>query len=656
MDDFYENPDPLEGLLDSREHHCCLARFVKSECATSMEHFYLQCFFEPISDEPDLVLKNESSFWRYGLDTYPYFTITGDAFLSLIGEKNYPFVDSELSAAEQAKFIEEKTKNKMILFYPFYKASNKSNIIYKNFNKLGKVRFFDVPNTNPRYFVLPLIDSISYQQLKDGKVISLTSFDRSVYGAPMYLLYQNRLISVDLTFSPHSCFNCQRKEGGKFIEFEFDEETFRKENLLLYPDDRSSYAFLEKTTLNQVTKIESKPMEKESDTISSLEEASVQSMESDTASALNQFVEYTKARNLYYYPDDIFNFHACIKTGLLTILAGMSGTGKTRLPLEYARFFNMSEEKQTLLFVTVSPSYTEPSDVLGFYDPSSDNYIPSDTGLVSFLKHAKDNPTKMHMVIFDEMNLSRIEYWFAPFMSILERDGQDRVLHLYDKSLPCKNGNEFPSSISILDNIIFVGTINLDETTKELSDRLLDRSFVINLKKATFDRFSGSRILMNKNTPKYMNGRGELKRLFKAEDRSVLDYISVFDPKQREFFDEFDRILNESDSQKGISFRNARNIAIYLTSAVDGFNKANQVDGNEFSVRKAFDYAIHQTIMRKIRGPEEYIIDLVLTPDKYKDSKLYKLFDQYTEISDFELCKQDVKNKSFELKRFAYAR
>lgn len=652
MDDIFDYNDPLEGLLDARAQHSCLARFIKSEIINSGDHLYLQCFFEPVSDEPDVVLKNEQRFWFFSNDTYPFFTITGTDFLELIGEKKGLTVSSEIQAEEQEKRILGQTKDKLIYFYPFYKYNPQRTFLYKNFNRMYSVQLLSSPNTNPRYFVLPVLDDFSYQQLKEGKMISVNSFDRSLYGSPLYLIYRNHLISAELQFSPSSAFNCQLKDKNKVIEYEFDEEALKKDGLIIYPDGHSTYAFLEKTALNLMRKIEKRPE------ITIDEKLSIQNDynpddDTETTSALKQFIEYTKAENLYYYQDDIFNFHACIQSGLLTILAGISGTGKTRLPLEYASFFNMTEEKQTLLFVTVSPSYTEPSDVLGFYDSSSKTYIPSDTGLVSFLKHAKDNPKKMHMVVFDEMNLSRIEYWFAPFMSILERNSQDRVLHLYDKSLPCSNAEDFPSSIKIADNVIFVGTINLDETTKELSDRLLDRSYVINLKKATFDRFNGSRTGVNKDTPKFENGKGELKKLFKSRDYSKLDYIGVFTPRQREFLDEFDHILNESDSQKGISFRTAKNIAIYLRNSCDGVS---QGDTSAFSLSKAFDFAVHQTVMRKIKGPEEYISDLVGNDENYTKSKLFVLFEKYKDISDFEMCDQDIKNKAQELKRFAYAR
>ena len=107
-----------------------------------------------------------------------------------------------------------------------------------------------------------------------------------------------------------------------------------------------------------------------------------------------------------------------------------------------------------------------------------------------FRSHAQNNVNKMHMIIFDEMNLSQIEYWFSPFISILERNPQDRFIQLYSAHENCQNADYYPSRIKINENVIFIGTVNLDETTKEISDRMLDRSFVVSLNKPDFVMFN----------------------------------------------------------------------------------------------------------------------------------------------------------------------
>lgn len=149
--------------------------------------------------------------------------------------------------------------------------------------------------------------------------------------------------------------------------------------------------------------------------------------------------------------------------------------------------------RSTVLFVPISPSYLEPEDVLGYIKPLQNNdkgynseFIESQTRLVSFLIDAQEHKDKIHLVIFDEMNLSQIEHWFAPFISLLEQDLDSRLLHLYSNNLSLINGDKFPSTINIGENVFFVGTVNIDETTKHISDRLLDRAIVINLAAPSF--------------------------------------------------------------------------------------------------------------------------------------------------------------------------
>src|SRR5690606_13264081 len=140
-----------------------------------------------------------------------------------------------------------------------------------------------------------------------------------------------------------------------------------------------------------------------------------------------------KADGLCYSQETLVNFHVSVKTNSVTILSGMSGTGKSQLALLYAKALGLLEdvtEYQRLLMLPISPSYTEPEDLLGYLNAATGLYVPTDTGFVDFLIGASKNPDKMHMVVFDEMNLSQVEHWFSPFISILELPQSERVLKL----------------------------------------------------------------------------------------------------------------------------------------------------------------------------------------------------------------------------------
>ena len=360
---------------------------------------------------------------------------------------------------------------------------------------------------------------------------------------------------------------------------------------------------------------------------------------------LDYFLKVLEKKGLCYDKEDIYNFHVSCKSSNLTILAGASGMGKTRLPLAYAECINVRESDGTLLFLPISPSYTEPSDVLGFYNSQKEEYVPSETGLVDFIKHAQDNPTKMHMVIFDEMNLSQIEYWFAPFMSILEKPKGERIITLYSKSKENKN-SPYPPTITIGDNILFIGTINLDETTKDMSDRLMDRAIVINLKKQTFKDYMDQQPLDDIEEYKCINSQDYNSMRPNFEDK----YIASLSKDEVKFFDDLHDTLQKANNGKCVSHRNVKKIAYYLESI-------KQIDG--FPRKVAFDYIFKQTILKKINGYDESIKQILGDlddNDQIINSSLFNLLKDSKKISDFKYTREDIVSKIKEYKNYGFTR
>ncbi len=362
------------------------------------------------------------------------------------------------------------------------------------------------------------------------------------------------------------------------------------------------------------------------------------------ADFINSLMNVLSKDGLYYSRQDLYNFHIACKSSQLTILAGPSGIGKTRLPLAYAKCINANEKDGTLLFMPVSPAYTEPGDVLGYYNPTEKKFCPSDTGLTDILKHAMDNPDKMHIVIFDEMNLSQIEYWFAPFMSILERPEDDRRIVLYNSSYKY---DVYPSSINIGDNIIFVGTVNLDETTKDMSDRLIDRAIVINLHKQKFmDYFelenkSDNEVLICKDSKAYQS----MKKKIPA------DYITKLYEQEIQFLDDLHEILQELNSSKGVSYRNLKKITTYLIQSPE--------EDKEFSRELAFDLIFKQTILKKVNGYDPSVVKLIGKigdNNQITDSVLLDLFKKHHEVSDFKESINELRRKIKEYENYGFTR
>lgn len=558
-------------------------------------------------------------------------------------EDEYEDVDNK-PWDEQISIIEEYLQDKLVIIKPYYYYNEGRNVFFKN----GTVAAVIEKETNysDSFFTIPVIpNQNAYESFLKKEQFPMPSISKEIMGTPDYLYYDGKIFKATLNaLETNDVYWQNSNEDNSMCELNVDCNKLEEVNDLITCDN-NTFVFVRKNAI-----INSKPKTIEETTAQVVEEESKEAQDtnyglSDIALELNKFIEYTKNANLCYSRNDIYNFYTCVCASQLMILAGMSGTGKTKLPLKFAEYFNMTEDNNTLLFVPVSPSFTEPSDVLGYLNPSNGLYVSSETRLVEFLRHAELNPDKMHMVLFDEMNLAQIEFWFAPFMSILEKDVKDRKIVLYSDSQRCINCETYPSSISIGRNIIFVGTINLDETTKNISDRLLDRAYIINLKKETFINYQAQQL--GKNSSVVNPFDGDFMQFMPKEDESFYNYIEKFKMRQLEFFDRVHNELNKIDSQKGISFRSVKNISLYLK------HKPVELDDN-----LAFDYAFKQTVMKKINGSFDSIGAILGTLDDKGNPEglLINIFNEFSDVSDFKECRNEIKNKILELKKYGYAR
>jgi hypothetical protein len=213
------------------------------------------------------------------------------------------------------------------------------------------------------------------------------------------------------------------------------------------------------------------------------------------AEALHEVHVYLKDLKLTYDARTVAAFHTALKindTSQLTVLAGVSGTGKSLLPRRYAEAMGIG-----FLPISVEPRWDSPQDLLGFYNYIEKRYRATD--LARALVHLDPYATsglsdgkfldRMVLVLLDEMNLARVEYYFSEFLSRLEiRPPYSPVDPPVDDDIRrrdswisidirgSKNGSVklFPPH-----NMLFVGTMNDDESTQSLSDKVLDRSNIM---------------------------------------------------------------------------------------------------------------------------------------------------------------------------------
>lgn len=332
-----------------------------------------------------------------------------------------------------------------------------------------------------------------------------------------------------------------------------------------------------------------------------------------------QFIERLKVqaarRGFYYAEEDLVSFHVSAKTNLITIVGGMSGTGKSHLVQLYAETMGLTKGKDFLM-VPMSPSYQEPHDLLGYLNPTTGIYYESETELVSLLLAAESNPEKMYMCLFDEMNLSQVEHWFSPFISLLEVDEDERYLTLFSKNNHCLN-QPYKATIKIGSNIIFVGTVNFDETSTRFSDRLLDRTNVIIPGKMSFAEALQRSIQRGKQFGDLEGEEREDKLVagawsdittetYRCDWATGQDGLTFFSPEEIAILDRLHEYLHEADQQKGVSFRVARAMAKFMANIP-------LCDMGEplLSRAVAFDLQVAQRIITKIQGTETVLAPLV---------------------------------------------
>lgn len=355
--------------------------------------------------------------------------------------------------------------------------------------------------------------------------------------------------------------------------------------------------------------------------------------QNDHFSEQNEFIErfnqLTIRSKLHYSKRDLWNFHTAMLGDSLVVLAGLSGTGKSQLVTSYAKALQLSDTQ--IKFISVRPFWEDDSDLLGYADTVNSVYRPGDSGLIDALLEASRHKENIYMVCFDEMNLARVEHYFSQFLSVLEMEPNTRKIKLYNEDLENKlyNSSTYPSTIEVGQNILFVGTINTDESTHQFSDKVLDRSNIISLELVPFHEISEVNDYIQSDQKK----RNQLKyddfKNFKNSNPT-----NGLTQKEKEMFWKLHLAINSKDKNIGIGWRILKQIDEYLK---------NLPVQNDLSRKEAIDIQLVQRVLSKIRGSDEQLSELV---GKWNENDLKQvgefeqIINEYPESSDFKYTKK----------------
>lgn len=205
----------------------------------------------------------------------------------------------------------------------------------------------------------------------------------------------------------------------------------------------------------------------------------------DPPCTLPEFVERFRAylcvkQELYYEHRMLRSFLAGLATSRLIILEGLSGTGKSSLPRWFGEFVGSKT-----FFVPVQSTWRDRTDVLGFYNDFS--YVFKETDFLKRMYQSSYTHNNFNLMVLDEMNLSRIEYYFADFLSILEYPPEDWRVPLMTALDPEKSPKNVKNGAALIPiNTWFVGTANKDDSTFTITDKVYDRAVVLDFKDRNF--------------------------------------------------------------------------------------------------------------------------------------------------------------------------
>ena len=306
----------------------------------------------------------------------------------------------------------------------------------------------------------------------------------------------------------------------------------------------------------------------------------------NTKDALEDIKKYIFARG-FDYPDGLIeNFYLSLKSKPFVILAGTSGTGKTKLVKLFAEAIGAAFE-----LVSVRPDWSDGSDLFGHTDLNG-NFIP---GLVcSAFDTAINEPKRPVFMCLDEMNLARVEYYLSDFLSVIESREKINGHIVTEGIAQYENG--------IPENLYVIGTVNMDETTFPFSKKVLDRANTIEFsyvdlmpKQRTGETFAPQKLPNDFLSTEYLVLAADC-----TEDKALVE-----------------KICTELQALNGKLLKANAHVGFRVRDEIVFYMLNNEKAGNLLSYEQAMDNEIMQKILPRIQGSSVAIKTLMIDMFKF---------------------------------------
>ena len=311
--------------------------------------------------------------------------------------------------------------------------------------------------------------------------------------------------------------------------------------------------------------------------------------ERDYKVVLKRINQYINGNGYIYSYEELSNFYLSLKTKPFVILAGISGTGKSKLVRLFAESINAKFKS-----IPVKPDWNDNTELLG-YKNIKDEFVKGE--LYKVIDEAKEHLDTPYFVCLDEMNLARVEYYLSEYLSVIEsrKFETDKIVtdKLFSESY---FENVEDNNISIPENLYIIGTVNMDDTTFSFSRKVLDRANTIEFSEVDLE------------TLDFLTDEAETlvvdNSLLKTQFLNIKDALEI----DRTYVEEINEKIVEINNilkpySKHFGYRVRDEIVFYMLE-----NKL----ANLLEEDMAFDYQIMQKILPTIIGSDVYIEEILI--------------------------------------------
>lgn len=305
----------------------------------------------------------------------------------------------------------------------------------------------------------------------------------------------------------------------------------------------------------------------------------------------------------FQFPNELIeNLYLSLKTKPFVILAGVSGTGKTKLVKLFAEALGALSHNQQFTLIPVRPDWSDPSDLIGYMDLSG-AFRPGRLAEVLVEASKPSNRHKPYFICLDEMNLARVEHYFSDLLSIIETQewqGDGIVtMPLINKDTLTTVDQPIYGNLSLPDNVYLIGTVNMDETTHPFSKKVLDRANTIEFNYINLEQFPDQAVQSNEaTTVKASNA------FLRSEYLQLIDAYGDYQEQVKQVTAKLvkvNNILEQVHSHVGFRIRDA--VCFYM------------IYNDRFSLMsedEAFDLQLLQKILPRVQGSSSSVKRVLL--------------------------------------------